>query len=361
MTVLLTGITGLVGCHVAISLLKRGVRVIALARGGDGATPEQRVMRTLTAFPGWQGKQGSLSNVLAAEGDLLAAACGMDEGMCAMLNGHVDVVLNCAGAISFSAPGEETPELRVNTDGLVNVMDLSARLGCRRIIHVSTAYVDKGYRDGAFRTEYERTKKDGEQLLLSRASERELDAIIVRPSIVTGDCRFGFTPVFNGIYPFFRFISDRWFFLQNTSTKQWMSGAFSESAAVNLVPAGILGDVLSELVEAWPAGAKIFSLINPNDWSIPDLLEATAAHFHKHPPPSGTSVSRAIFQMAAVQAEARVLFDLYEPYAAASPRLMADSEAVLLSPEASGALENRDQWLQALLDWGMTVGWKRVG
>jgi nucleoside-diphosphate-sugar epimerase len=361
MTVLLTGITGLVGCHVAIALLQRGIRVIALARGGDGLTAESRVMRTVSAYPGWKGRKGPLSNMLVVEGNMLSENCGMDSAMCDMLKEHVDVVINCAGAISFSAPGDPVPELRVNTEGLRSVVALTERLRCGRMIHVSTAYVDKGRSNGEYRTEYERTKHDGEAILESEATALGIDAIIVRPSIVTGDVEFGFTPVFNGVYPFFRFGFDHWEELRDTSLESRLPPSFSNHASVNLVPADILGSVIARLAVDWPEHARIFTLINPREWPIVDLLSATAAYFHLHMPPSAGMRWPSPTAKLALQAEANVLFKLYEPYALASPLCLEDSESAVLSETECAALANHGAWFDALLNWGMSVGWKRIG
>ncbi len=361
MTVFLTGITGLVGCHVAIALLQRGIRVIALARAGEGGSAESRVMRTVSAYPGWAGRKGPLSNMLVVEGDMLAADCGIDPDMLDMLKAHVDVVINCGGVVSFSAPGEPVPKLRVNTEGLCNVIALTKKLSCQRMIHVSTAYVDKGGRDAAYRTEYERTKHDGERMLQSQAAVCDIDAIIVRPSIVTGDCVFGFTPVFNGVYPFIRFGAEHWEHLQSTALESWLPKAFSENAGVNLVPAEVLGSLIARLAQTWPDQARIITLINPHNWPILDLFKATAEYFHQHMSSNAAPARVQVSTLQALQAEASVLFKLYESYALASPECLSDSIAAELTAEEHMAMDNRQAWFEALLDWGMAVGWNRIG
>jgi nucleoside-diphosphate-sugar epimerase len=360
MTVLLTGITGLVGCHVAIALLQRGIRVIALARGGEGQSAENRAMRTLSAYPGWAGKAAALSNMLVVEGNLLSVGCGISPDMRTMLRDHVDVVLNCAGAITFSAPGDPDPELRVNTDGLSHVIELASMLKCRRLIHVSTAYVDQGSAGAGYRTEYERTKHVGEKLLLSRVADSDLDAVIVRPSIVTGDCRFGFTPVFNGIYPFFRFAFDRWSFLRDVSVSSWLPTVLQAASSTNLVPAGVLGDVIVGLAEAWPRDSRIFTFINPSDWPVSELLHDAADYFHVHMESGRSPLLVSPLKASTVRAEFGILSKVYRPYAAASPTVMNDSDSVVLTEPQSALLRDRQQWLHALLDWGMKVGWKRI-
>src|SRR5438876_937354 len=63
---------------------------------------------------------------------------GMDETLARSLKGQVDVVVNCAGLVSFN-PSLEVG-LNVNTLGVKNVVELCLHLGVP-LVHMSTAFV----------------------------------------------------------------------------------------------------------------------------------------------------------------------------------------------------------------------------
>ena len=100
----------------------------------------------------------------------------------------------------------------MNTGGALRMLELSREIAergrLRRHLHVSTAYVagrfggrfletdlDVGQR---FRNTYEESKFEGERTLGEHAGE--LPLLIVRPSIIVGDSRTGWTSAFNVIY-----------------------------------------------------------------------------------------------------------------------------------------------------------------
>src|SRR5207244_3140089 len=84
----------------------------------------------------------------------------------------------------------------------------SGRGGLESFVHVSTAYVageaDGSFGEGdldvgqSFRNAYERTKFEAEVAVRERAST--LPVQVVRPSIIVGDSRSGWTPAFNVLY-----------------------------------------------------------------------------------------------------------------------------------------------------------------
>jgi nucleoside-diphosphate-sugar epimerase len=117
--VLVTGATGLIGCHAAARLAADGHAVRALVR--DPA----KLARVLAPFP------GAAARVEAQRGDLgdpaaLAAALAGCEG-----------VLHCAGVFSHALARAE--ELRrVNVEGARAVLAAAAEAGADPIVHVSS-------------------------------------------------------------------------------------------------------------------------------------------------------------------------------------------------------------------------------
>ena len=87
----------------------------------------------------------------ASDMERIAAGCahGLDDDTLAdMRENGLDAVLNVAGVVSFTPPIDEG--FRVNTQGVLNLMDLCRELGDETplpLLHTSTCYV-AGYRCG---------------------------------------------------------------------------------------------------------------------------------------------------------------------------------------------------------------------
>jgi len=360
MTALVTGSTGLVGCHAAIALLESGERIVALVRRRQGQPAEDRVLGTLGAYPGWNGRTAPLSDVLTVEGDMLAGSCGMDAGTLAMLKSHVDVIVNCAGEVSFDTGPAGNAALDVNTVGVGNVVDLARRLQCRRILHVSTAYVNREPGQGGYRTPYEQTKLEGERILVARTADAGVEAIIVRPSIVTGDRTYGYTPTFNGLYPFFLFGADYWPVLRHLDPAEWFPEELYAKAAVNLVPGELLGRAIAQLARDRPARRAVVTFVNPRDWPVRDLAHITAGHLRAHAPAVNPSGAPLPGPAAFPSTQGARLLEVYQPYFFVRPRRAEWSDPGGRASEELGALTNAPEWIRALLDWGMKVNWQTI-
>jgi long-chain acyl-CoA synthetase len=115
----------------------------------------------------------------------------------------VSTVVHCAASVSFGLELEAAR--RINVEGTRNALAAAERSGAR-YVHVSTAYVagrheghfDESWLDRGqeFRNTYEQTKLEAERLVW----ESGLDAVVLRPSIVVGDARTGWTTSFNVLY-----------------------------------------------------------------------------------------------------------------------------------------------------------------
>ena len=178
MSVLLTGATGFVGTEVLARLLRDGEDVVALVRD------ERRLDPVLGA------------HVRAVRGDLVAPELSVPD--------DITAIVHCAASVSFALPLDEARA--INVEGTRAMLDLAERLGVERFVHVSTAYVAGRHRGRfgeddlwvgqEFRNSYERSKAEAEQLV----HDRDLPSVVVRPSIVMGDSRTGWTPAFNVLY-----------------------------------------------------------------------------------------------------------------------------------------------------------------
>ena len=196
--VLLTGATGFVGQELLARLLQRDDRrVHALVRAEDdrGAAARLPEHERLSAWAA----------------DIERPGLGLSARDVDALSERVSTVIHCAASVSFSLGLEESR--RVNVEGTGRMADLAercaARGGLERFSYVSTAYVAGAHR-GAFdedsldvgqdfRNPYEQSKFEAEGLLRERAAALPLQ--VLRPSIVVGDSRTGWTSSFNVLYP----------------------------------------------------------------------------------------------------------------------------------------------------------------
>ena len=206
---LITGATGFLGGEVLARLLERERgTVYALVRAPDGAAASERLDGILRSLLGsaqpWRGR------VVAVPGDITEPGLGLGFATRERLAERVGRIIHCAASVSFTLPDAEARA--INVDGTRRVLELgrlcSRRGGLEYLVHVSTAYVAGTHRGmfgpgdldlgQSFRNSYERSKFEAELLLRERGGD--LPVQVVRPSIVVGDSRSGWTNAFNVVY-----------------------------------------------------------------------------------------------------------------------------------------------------------------
>lgn len=241
---LLTGATGFLGMELLVRLLEQTDQdVVALIRAPDDAAAAVRldgVLATLFA----PADRPAPGRVVAVAADLEQPGLGLTDAAADALAAEIDVVVHCAASVSFALPLEEAR--RINVGGTREVLALAARApGLEQLVHVSTAYV-AGDRAGrafehegdvgqASRNTYEQTKLEAEALVLDSG----LPAAILRPSIVVGDSRTGWTPAFNVIY----------WPLQGFARGLMTSVAADPLGRVDVVPVDAVADALLTLTQ----------------------------------------------------------------------------------------------------------------
>jgi uncharacterized protein YbjT (DUF2867 family) len=99
----------------------------------------------------------------------------------------IDAVLNCAGVLQDS-PGNSTAA--VHTDGISALFAACERAGVRRVVHLSAVGVDR-----ETPTAFSRSKLAGDQALMAR----DLDWVILRPSVVVGRAAYGGSALMRGL------------------------------------------------------------------------------------------------------------------------------------------------------------------
>ena len=207
--VFLTGATGFVGGELLRRLVRDGRAVVCLVRGGSPLEARQRGRDTERAL-----RLPDSARVEWLAGDMEREGLGLAPSTVERLCAEVSEVVHCAASTRFDLPLEEA--IATNVEGARRVGELAqaihAQGGLRRLLHVSTAYASGRVRGSvsaehlpaddpaAFRNNYERTKAMAERVLRAQAAQARLPLTIVRPSIVVGDSRTGWTSNWNVLY-----------------------------------------------------------------------------------------------------------------------------------------------------------------
>ena len=184
MTVLVTGVTGFTGGHLARGLERRGFPVRGLVRPSSHA----------------HGHDLEAENVTPVVGDLTDRA-SLDS-VCR----GIEVVYHIAA--SYRTAGQTDDAYRaVNVTGTSNLLQAARGAGVRRFVHCSTGGVH-GHVAHPPATEdaplepgdiYQVTKLEAERLVRETGAQTDLDAVVVRPIGIYGPGDTRFLKMFRGI------------------------------------------------------------------------------------------------------------------------------------------------------------------
>jgi thioester reductase-like protein len=341
MAIILTGATGFLGGELLVRLLERtDHEVIALVRADDDAAAAARLDATLAVL---------LPPGTVPDGRVRAVAAHLDQpgmGLPASsrdaLAADAQAVVHCAASVSFSLPLEEART--INVGGTRAMVDLAAAApGLERFVHVSTAFV-AGDRPGPYRASegdvgqrprntYEQTKLEAESYVLDADLP---SASILRPSIVVGDSRTGWTPAFNVIY--------------------WPLRAFARGllpvvpgdpgAPVDVVPVDTVADALLALAVGPPRSGTFHAVAGDAAPTAGRLSELAARLFNATPP-------KFVGPGAAPEIERRA--GAFLPYFRVRGRFSAD-DGTPLAPAAPPL----ERYLPTLLRYADTAAWGRL-
>jgi long-chain acyl-CoA synthetase len=282
--VLLTGATGFVGMELLARYLERGDReVIALVRAADDEAARDRIEDVLGNLFGWRAR-AYRGRVQAVAAELTSPRLGIEEQRYQELAGQARTIVHSAASVSFALPLEEARA--INVEGTRRMLELaeaaSAQGGLDRYAHVSTAYV-AGTHDGhfaecdldlgqRFRNSYEQSKFEAEQLVRARPG---VPFTILRPSIVVGDRRSGWTHAFNVLY---------W------PLRAFARGLFTAvpavpSAPVDVVSVDYVADAIYELCEGPGGIGETYHLTAGERASTIQEIARAASRYFRRPEP----------------------------------------------------------------------------
>jgi nucleoside-diphosphate-sugar epimerase len=184
MTVLITGVTGFTGGHLARHLLACGHHVRGLVRPSSAE----------------RAKPLAAQGLEVAEGDLTAAA------MLGPACRGVDVVYHIA-ATYREAGQRDASYLDINVGGTTNLLRAALENGVRRFVHCSTGGVH-GHIEHPPATEdaplapgdvYQRSKLEGELAAAEFGRQHPIEVVVVRPIGIYGPGDLRFLKMFRGL------------------------------------------------------------------------------------------------------------------------------------------------------------------
>lgn len=278
----LTGATGFVGMELLARYLQRTDRhVLALVRAADEERAANRIDSVLELLFGRDHEFAG--RVTAIAGDVEHERLGITAADRELVTSRARQIIHCAATVSFQTGLDDSR--RINVDGTRAMLELAHECDrLRQVAHVSTAYV-AGTCDGAFgegdldvgqgfRNPYERSKYEAEQLVREHAPDLPA-TMILRPSIIVGDSRTGWTPAFNVIYMPLRAFAKR----------QLRALPARSSAPVDVVPVDHVADAIIELTGGDQDGLSTYHLVaGERATTVGELIDLSARQLRRSPP-----------------------------------------------------------------------------
>ncbi len=183
--ILVTGATGLVGCHIMIELLSRGYNVCGLRR----TTSDCSIAKQVFAYYGKESLWDKIEWREANITDLLSVRDAMT---------NISIVCNAAAMVSFSH-NEHAQMWQVNVEGTANLVSAATEANVELFCHISSIGAlghtsdntpineDTPFQPDARRSVYSQSKFR-QEMEVWRGIENGLKAVIVNPGVVIGPC-----------------------------------------------------------------------------------------------------------------------------------------------------------------------------
>jgi thioester reductase-like protein len=357
---LLTGATGFVGMEVLARFLERGDRhVVALVRAADDEEAADRLRATMQTSCGDADEYAG--RVTAVAGDITLPHLGLGDRWGALAE-RIGAIVHGAASVAFDLSLEESRT--INVAGTRQMLEFAAACpGLERFTYVSTAYVAgdrRGtvYEDdpggGRFRNAYERTKHEAECLVAAHRDEMEIT--IVRPSIIVGDHRTGWTAAFNVLY---------------APLRAFEAGVIPvvparKRSPVDVVPVDYVADAVHALAQApEAAGQTLHVVAGASASTVGEIVRLAGERFTARqprivPPRAYRAVIGKIVEKRAPASARRLLAsnEVYFPYFEMRVRFDDARARAILEPRGITPAPLRS-YFDRLMDYAQEARWGR--
>ena len=210
--IMLTGVTGHLGIHCLIELVKfqNHLTVICLIRGKSDTEVTDRLLKTLQEYKA----RVNMKNIKVVAADLAKDQLGLTPDAYDRLAEDVDAILHCAAKTNHleSYSDGSTFDMRThNVFALINILKLASRFKTKPILYTSslpaaTKIMDSGLLDEEFpesselgaqiKSGYILSKLVGEKLI-GEAMVRGIPAKVIRLPFIFGNSETGYIPRYN--------------------------------------------------------------------------------------------------------------------------------------------------------------------
>lgn len=357
---LLTGATGFVGMEVLARFLERGDRhVVALVRAADDEQAADRLRATMETCCGDADEYAD--RVTAVAGDITLPHLGLGDRWGALTE-RIGAIVHGAASVAFDLSLEESRT--INVAGTRQMLEFAAACPhLERFTYVSTAYVAgdrRGtvYEDdpggGRFRNAYERTKHEAECLVAAHRDEMEIT--IVRPSIIVGDHRTGWTAAFNVLY---------------APLRAFEAGVIPvvparKRSPVDVVPVDYVADAVHALAQApEAAGQTLHVVAGASASTVGEIVRLAGERFTARqprvvPPRAYRAVIGKIVEKRAPASARRLLAsnEVYFPYFEMRVRFDDARARAILEPRGITPAPLRS-YFDRLMDYAQEARWGR--
>jgi long-chain acyl-CoA synthetase len=363
--ILLTGATGFIGMAVLERLLEHTDRdVVVLVRAGSQSEADARLLAVLGSV--FDAPERHRGRVRAVCGDLTAPGLGLGADREWVVE-EVSEVIHGGASVAFGLPLAESRS--INVEGTRRILDLAEDCcargeGLRRMTYVSTAYVAGDRRGLAreaeldvrqrFRNAYEQSKHEAERLVRSR--RERLPVTIVRPSIVVGERRTGWTTSFNVVYG---------------PLRSFASGAYPvipgrRGAVLDIVTVDYVADAIVALAASPEAAGSTFHVVaGEHATTLGEFARLAASRFGRRAPRLvplpiyRSALHPLIVRRAEPKARRRLVrSEVYFPYFSLDLRFDDHRARELLEPLGIRAAPVRE-YFDTLIDFAEAADWGR--
>jgi thioester reductase-like protein len=260
--VFITGVTGFLGRHLAVRLLRNRDdvdRLQCLVRCDSEDHGRARLRKTLKHALPAADLDALLERMDVVRGDLTQERLGLTEAAWDALAERCDVVIHSAADVRFNQDIQDARSRNVEGTGRVTAFArAAAKTGLRRFDWVGTAFVaglrrdrvaegDLGHDEG-WKNSYEQSKYEAEVWL--RANAADLPLTVYRPSIIVGESTTGATSNFGMLYWPVQIYARGW----------WRTIVGNADTVVDVVPVDYVADAIEALGRGQEHVGKTFHL-----------------------------------------------------------------------------------------------------
>lgn len=303
-TILLTGVTGVLGKRFAYELAKRGHRIICPVRAGSEAEARQRFEKLVAFLKEIYADfdEAVIPRFDPVPGDVRQKRLGLPKTVAEdAARFHVEEIWHLAALLDLTESRSQDV-YDTNLGGTLNVLDLMREFRIPRLHYVSTfgasgkihegvAREMPGIKPPSFRNTYERTKWEAERHVWQAQIRGDISATIYRPSIVVGDSTHGRYEQFNVFnHPFDvtsrvrrKLCEKQKLDAAKACLKYEMRISGDSNATLNIIPMDFAIDTIMKIYEAPGSMGRVYHVVNPNPPSLRLMMEI----FKRHEPWDG--------------------------------------------------------------------------